>query len=243
MKKTNATRQQMNQNRINLFDAMGLLKSLPDNSVDIVFTDPPYSQEAHGRGGDINKKRKLFKDMAAWTNTGNEFYSDAWLDEYMRVCKIPNIVLFCNEQELCGLLVYAKSHGLKSTRIIPILKETPVPFTNQNWLQNEFLIHLCDRRLGYNSDYHCKIPYFMFSGGVSGETSHPNEKPVMVCRKVLQNCSRENDVVLDPFAGSGSIPCACVLEKRRFIAGEINQKFVDAANTRLDEYSRVLTLF
>lgn len=229
--------------QIQCCEAMDLLKSLPDNSVDMVFTDPPYSQEAHGRGSNINKQRRLFKDMAAWTNLHNEFYSSAWLDEYMRVCRIPNIVLFCNEQELCGLLQYAAANGLKSTRIIPILKETPVPFTNQNWLQNEFLIHLCDRRLGYNSDYHCKIPYFMFSGGVSGEATHPNEKPIIVCRKVLQNCSRPDDVVLDPFAGSGSIPCACIYEKRRFIAGEINQKFVDAANIRLDEYKRVLTLF
>lgn len=224
-------------------DAMELLKSIPDGAVDFVFTDPPYSQEAHCRGRDINKKRALFKDMADWTNLNNSFYSSDWLDEYVRVCKIPNIALFCNESELLGLLTYAKNHGLKSTRVIPILKETPIPFTNQNWLHNEFLVHLCDRRLGFCGDYHHKIPYFIFSGGVSGETSHPNEKPVIVCRSVIINCSQYNDIVLDPFAGSGSICCASIMEKRRFIGGEINRKFVDAATNRLEHYKRVLTLF
>jgi len=227
------------KNIIQCRDAMELLKSLPDRTIDFVFTDPPYSQEAHSRGWDINKNRRLYKDMAEWTNDKNNFYSAEWLDEYMRVCIRPNIFLFCNEKEIPGLLNYAKKHKLKSTRLIPIIKETPVPFSNNNWLSNEFGVHLCGERLGYNDDYHYKIPYFMFSSG-KGDTQHPNEKPLSVCRKIILNCSRPGDTILDPFTGSGSIPCACIREGRDYIASDINKNFVKWAKLRAVQHGQTM---
>ena len=220
----------MTKNEIINSDALDFLKSIPDGSVDCVFTDPPYSQEAHSRG--MAGKRKIYGEMAEWTNKDAAFFSEFWLDEYVRVCKFPNILLFMNEKELVNVLSYARDKGFDSTRVIPICKDTPMPFTNNNWLSNEYLVHLCDRRLGYCSDYLSKIPYFIVKGGLK-ETEHPNEKPVPICRSVLYNCTQKGQLVLDCFAGSGSIECACVLEGLDFIACEKSDKWVKAGNERV----------
>lgn len=221
-------------------DAKSFLASIPDGSVDCVFTDPPYSQEAHSRG--MAGKRKIYGEMAEWTNVEVQFFSDEWLDEYIRVCKFPNVLLFLNEKELGGVLGYAKRKGLESTKVIPILKDTPMPFTNNNWLTNEYLVHLTDRKLGYCSDYHCKIPYFIVKSGFK-ETGHPNEKPLYIVRSVLLNCTDEGQTVLDCFAGSNTTGCACVLERRKFIGCELSKKWVDYGNQRMDEFSKKRFLF
>ena len=221
-------------------DAKEFLKSLPDGSVDCVFTDPPYSFEAHGRG--MAGKRTIYKEMAEWTKEDAQFFTDDWLDEYIRVCKIPNVLLFMNEAELTNVLWYAKSHGLVSTRVIPIIKKTPMPFTNNNWLANEFLVHLTDRKLGVCKDYHYKIPYFIMAAE-DKTTKHPNEKSLAICRQVLINCTKEGQKVLDCFSGSGTIGCACVLERRRFIGCELSKKWVDYGNKRINEASKEEFLF
>lgn len=221
-------------------DAKEFLKSLPDGSVDCVFTDPPYSFEAHSRG--MAGKRSIYKEMAEWTNEDVKFFTDDWLDEYVRVCKFPNVLLFMNEDELTNVLWYAKTHGLTATRVIPILKKTPMPFTNNNWLTSEFLVHLTDRRLGYCDDYHYKLPYFIMSADEK-ETKHPNEKPLSICRRILLNCTKEGQKVLDCFAGSGSIGCACALEKREFVGCELSAKWVEFANKRIEEATKERFLF
>lgn len=225
---------------VSLSDAMDFLKNTPDGSVDCVFTDPPYSFEAHGRG--MAGQKKIYKEMAEWTNEGVQFFTDGWLDEYVRVCKFPNILLFMNEGELVNVLCYAKTHGLSATRVIPILKKTPMPFTNNNWLANEYLVHLTDRRLRYCKDYHYKIPYFMMMAE-DKETKHPNEKSLAICRQILINCTKEGQKVLDCFAGSGSIGCACVLEKRKFVGCDCSAKWVGVANKRIGEMQKEGFLF
>ena len=225
---------------VTLADAKDFLKLLPDGSVDCVFTDPPYSFEAHGRG--LAGKRKIYKEMAEWTKEGVQFFNDCWLDEYIRVCKFPNVLLFMNESELTNVLWYAKNHGLISTRVIPILKKTPMPFTNNNWLANEYLVHLTDRKLGYCKDYHYKLPYFIMAAE-DKVTKHPNEKSLAICRQVLINCTKAGQKVLDCFAGSGTIGCACALEKRGFIGCDCSAKWVDFANKRIQETSKEGFLF
>lgn len=62
---------------------------------------------------------------------------------------------------------------------------------------------------------------------------HPTEKPVELIKTLIENSSKENDIVLDPFTGIGSTPLACVESKRRFIGTEIDKRFYDVACQRL----------
>ena len=230
----------MTSSKVVKSDAKSFLAGIPDGSVDCVFTDPPYSQEAHNRG--MAGKRKIYKEMSEWTNLDAKFFTDEWLDEYIRVCKFPNVLLFMNEKELGGVLHYAAQKGLESTKVIPILKETPMPFTNNNWLTNEYLVHLTDRKLGVCDDYHYKIPYFVVKTGFK-ETDHPNEKPIIIARSVIVNCTSAGQTVLDCFAGSNTIGCACMLEGREFIGCELSEKWVEYGNKRLEELSRQRFMF
>jgi len=63
---------------------------------------------------------------------------------------------------------------------------------------------------------------------------HPTCKPIELCRYLCRLITPPNGIVLDPFAGSGSIPIACVLEGFDYIGIELEQDYVDIANARLE---------
>ena len=62
---------------------------------------------------------------------------------------------------------------------------------------------------------------------------HPTQKPVDLMAWCLSNYSKENDIILDPFSGSGSTLVACKKLKRNYIGVEISDYYVDIANQRL----------
>ena len=64
---------------------------------------------------------------------------------------------------------------------------------------------------------------------------HPTQKPVELCRWILEKYSNEGDTVLDPFMGSGTTAVACKQLQRNFIGFELSQKYVDIANRRLQQ--------
>lgn len=212
-------------------DAISFLSSLSDGCVDCVITDPPYKQEAHDRGF-IAKHSEIYKEMADWTNSNNDWYNESFLDELVRVCKFPNVYLFCGKRDLVHILNFAERRCY-FYHIIPICKKAPAPFVNNTWLSNEYSVHFTDRKIVYNKEYQLKIPYFLIQGGKT--TSHPNEKNLEMVKRIVSNITQEGQTVLDCFMGSGTTAVACRDLNRNYIGCELNPEFIELANTRLKE--------
>lgn len=212
-------------------DIRSLLKDTPDKSVDCILSDPPFKQEAHDRG--LAGKRKLFKEMSKWTNMNNDWYSEDVLDEYVRICKFPNIFLFGGKRDVYKMLKYAEEHNYYY-HIIPVCKKTPMPMTDNTWLSNEYAVHITDRKIVYTKEYNLKIPYFIV--GSNKETSHPNEKDLNMIKRILANITKEGDTIFDGFSGSGTTMIACHELRRNFIGSEINESYFKESLKRLERY-------
>lgn len=212
-------------------DAISFLSTLSDGCVDCVITDPPYKQEAHDRGF-IAKHSKIYKEMADWTNSNNDWYNESFLNELVRVCKFPNVYLFCGKRDLVYILNFAERRSY-FYHIIPICKKAPAPFINNTWLSNEYSVHFTDRKIVYNKEYQLKIPYFLIQGGKT--TSHPNEKNLEMVKRIVSNITQEGQTVLDCFMGSGTTAVACRDLNRNYIGCELNPDFIELANARLKE--------
>jgi len=72
-----------------------------------------------------------------------------------------------------------------------------------------------------------------FSAGYDAKV-HPTQKPVALFGWCLQNYSNEQDIILDPFAGSGTTAIACIRYKRRYILIEKEEKYCEIAARRID---------
>lgn len=75
------------------------------------------------------------------------------------------------------------------------------------------------------------------------DASHPTQKPEELTRALVLTCSRPNDLVLVPFAGSGTECAMAAKEGRRFIGWDVEQKYVEMSNNRVTAILRQPTLF
>lgn len=68
---------------------------------------------------------------------------------------------------------------------------------------------------------------------IIGNKKHPTEKPVELMKILIENSSKEGNIVLDCFMGSGSTGIACIETNRKFIGCEIDKKYYDIAVERI----------
>ena len=71
---------------------------------------------------------------------------------------------------------------------------------------------------------------------------HPTQKPVALLEYLIKTYTNENDLVLDNCIGSGTTAIACLQTNRNYIGIEIEHKYVEIANKRIDEFKQQLTL-
>jgi len=113
-------------------------------------------------------------------------------------------------------------------------------------------IHIWDKKVGCGSEYeriferNGSIQYKMFRcylinstvaknyHGLGEEfTGHPSQKPIKLIRELIKKYTKEGDLVLDPFCGSGTIPLVCKQLNRKYIGIEINQEYYEKSIQRL----------
>jgi len=70
------------------------------------------------------------------------------------------------------------------------------------------------------------------------KVDHPTQKPLALSRRIVRHFSNQSDIVLVPFAGSGSECVAAVMEERRFLGFELNPQYAAIARTRIEEAAR-----
>lgn len=224
------------ENKIINADCLDILKQLPDKSVDLILTDPPYTLEP--QGGGLGAKRAIYKEMKKYC--GENWFSEEFLSLLVSKCKFPNVAMFGGRLDIYNFIDFCIKHDL-CYYVIPLCKKNPIPFTNNTWLSNEYMFHLTDRQITVSKNYQTKIPYFLT--GNEKETKHPNEKNIKDISKAIQNLTVENALVLDCFSGSGTTAVACHRLKRRFICIEKDPEYWAASVKRLEDEQRQGVLF
>lgn len=99
------------------------------------------------------------------------------------------------------------------------------------------------RRHFYNAMKLEEVLEFSQEAHITKEYDHPTKKPETLTRALIQVCSRPNDLVVVPFAGSGTECAMAAKEGRRFIGWDVEQKYVEMSNNRVTAILRQPTLF
>lgn len=215
-----------------LGDANELIKNIKSNSVDLILTDPPYELDTHG--GTKNMKRKLHDNHIGFISNG---FDISILDEMLRVCKIPNILMFCSNKQISKLMGYFESKGL-STTLLVWQKTNPIPFANGKYQEEcEFIIYVRGKGVTFNNEVGIsgKKKILTFPTIKGKDRNHPTEKPIDLLLRLLELHSSEGQTVLDPFMGSGSTGVAARRIYREFIGFEIDENYHSIATRRIED--------
>ena len=215
-------------------DCLELMKEIPDNSVDLVVTDPPYMIETTGAGIYKQADKQYVKEL----NGIKDGFSETILDELCRIMKKINIYIFCSQKQIIPLLDYFVKSKKCNWNLLSWHKTNPVPACGNKYLTDtEFILFFREKGVPVYGEFKTKFTYYVTPLNVKDkkEFGHPTIKPLEILQNLIVNSSKEGDIVLDPFLGSGSTCVAAVNTNRHYIGFELDEKYFDIACQRLDE--------
>lgn len=236
----------MNKSRISYVlkngDCLELIKTIPDKSVDLVVTDPPY--EINTTGGGLYKQDD--KRYIHSLNSIKDGFNPQVLKEIVRVMKRVNVYFFCSQKQIPKLLDYFlnnysnKDHELYHRKINWNLliwsKTNPIPACGNKYLSDaEYILFFREQGVKVYGNYETKKTHYETPLWVQDKKlyNHPTCKPVFMLKNFIINSSQENEVVLDPFMGSGSTGEAAIKLNRKFIGFEIDGQHFETARERV----------
>jgi site-specific DNA-methyltransferase (adenine-specific) len=202
-------------NKIYCEDAISFLAKL-DCKVFII-TDVPYGIK------ESNKKNLSRRNLALPTDYGNYEWDQKKLDKIyidLMIEKSYNQIIFGGQN-------YA------------------------NWLEPNYGWIVWDKNNGNNDFSDCELAYTNFLNGIrkfkwrwngmfqenmkeKEKRWHPTQKPLSVMRWIIKNFTTENDLICDPFCGSGTTAVACIVENRNYICSDNVAKYVEITNMRIN---------
>lgn len=233
----------MKTNIIHQMDCIEGLRKLPDNSIDLIVTDPPYMISQSGKRIKIKGRINIALDFGEWDHFANEDkffeFTEAWFRECCRVLKPKGwIYIFFSYKKLGFFdLFLAKKHGIKYKTTFAWLKTNPYPAFRANWLSASEFVWIGCKHSGPIKNYlgHKEMYNYMLTPNkaVYGETTHPTEKPKTVIERFIKASSSVGDIVLDPFMGSGTTAVVCKSLNRKYIGFKSNSEYHKLALARL----------
>lgn len=243
--------------RIYNMDCLEGMKMIPDKSVDLVVTDPPYWHKKSP--GKPYSERKQCNTNSAFSNSelynydcdmikGMSDFDDKCINNFLSVLapkmKIMNAYIFCSETQVPYYAMWAENNGFMFSILV---WEKPLSIINKNrFSQNlEYIVRIYDygtalNKLNNNELYN-RVRRIKPVDGV--EKIHLTQKPIELINGFIVISSKDEDVILDPFMGSGTTAIACIREKRHFIGFELNEEYYKKAKQRIEAEQRQLTLF
>ena len=233
-------------NVIHLGDCVEGLKTLPDECIDLVVSDPPYLLNQRGNAGnsggmlqkELNKKGKVFEF--------NSVNIEDYLHELYRVLKDgTHCYLMCNHVNLTHYLKVideSKFHFIKCL----IWQKGNVILGTKYMNAFEYILFISKGKNRNVND--CGIPDILSvpnikTKDIDGGNIHDSEKPVRLMEILITQSSNKGDIVLDPFMGSGTTALACINKNRKFIGYEIDPKYHKLCEKRIKNHIVQTELF
>ena len=215
-------------------DCLELMKDIPDGSVDLVLTDPPYIVETSGGG--------LYKGESVKYNKEIEFmkngFSENVLEEICRIMKKINVYFFCSQKQIPILIDFFVNKKKCNWNLICWHKTNVVPACGNKYLTDtEYILFFREKGVKVYGTYGTKKTYYVTPTNQKEKKlyGHPTIKPQEILKNLIVNSTTENGVVLDCFMGSGSTGVACVNTNRRFIGIELDEGYFNIAKKRIEE--------
>lgn len=226
-------------------DCLEILKKIPDKSINMIFADPPYNLSGEGfitcKNGKKVKCKKGDWDIIEDIHKFNE----EWLNECKRVLSDNGTIW------ISGTLHNHPSVGYTLKKLnywiindIVWFKPNAPPQLQPNRLApSTEIIWLASKTKKYYFDYYKakelnngkQMRNLWELTAERHKTPHPTEKPEKLLKRIILLGSKEGDIILDPFMGSGTTGVVAKNLKRKFIGIEIDSNFFEIAKKRIKE--------
>ncbi|WPJ30544.1 DNA methyltransferase [Pseudoalteromonas phage vB_PalP_Y7] len=230
-------------------DCLKVMKSIPDNSVDLVLTSPPYNMNLRIRNGKYCS-RQIVKEISTKYAS---FDDNLPMDEYfefnknvLNECLRISDLVFFNVQILTGnkpalFKLMGEFHD-KIKELIVWDKLNAQPAIGKNVMNSQFEILLVLQNSKPESRAFADAQFdrgtlsnlWGIKRGKKVDKNHGAVFPLELAEKVIGNFSKPGQIVFDPFLGTGTTGVAAKLLDRRFIGIELDHDYFEIAKDRIE---------
>ena len=217
-------------NKIYNMDCLEGLKLIPDKSIDLVVTDPPYLMN-------YKSNRRVVKEKFDYIM--NDVNAKDLISEYIKECfrilkDDTSIYMFCSWHHIDFFKIeFEKYFNLKNIIVWNKNNHGSGDLKGSYAPKHEFILYghkgrslLRGKRISDVIDC-AKVN--------SSKLLHPTEKPIPLLETFIQNSSDKGDLVFDGFLGSATTVIACINTGRNYIGFELDKQYYDIANKRINE--------
>lgn len=219
-------------------DCLELMKEIPNGSIDLIATDPPYKTTARGSYGNAGGMLKKNINMRGKVFRYNDIKPEQYIPEFYRILKDgSHCYIMTNHINLQNILNCATDCGFKFIKSLIWDKGNKIM---GQYYMSQFEYILFFRKGRGKKINNCGTSDILSiknikTKGIDGKNIHDTEKPVKLMEVLVGNSTLEYELVLDPFLGSGSTGIACQKLNRNFIGFEIDEQYFEVAKRRMQE--------
>ncbi|OLS38373.1 site-specific DNA-methyltransferase [Alkalihalophilus pseudofirmus] len=232
-------------------NCLDALKEIESESVDLILTDPPYNlgNFMRGRQTNLKKMRDNFFGDAGWDDMEFEEWIQSmhlYFEQAHRVLKKKgSMIMFMSLLRVESIVKIASKHNFyyKTTGVWH--KKNPMPRNmNLHFINSTegWLYFVVKGRTGtFNNEgkaIHDFIETALSPTGEKKYGGHPTQKPESLFEHFIKLLTNEDDVVLDPFMGSGTAGVVSKKTNRKFIGIEINEDYFQRATLRINDIEK-----
>jgi DNA modification methylase len=225
--------------RIINIDCLNYMKTLPNQSIDLILTDPPYNIAQYSTGNiELPGRNALNNDIAAWDHIPLD--PGKLLFDFKRIIKPDGNIFVFTSYNLIGKWHEVFDCEFDTFQFFIWHKTNPAPKIYRNGFLNSCEMIICLWNKGHkwnfttqnemHNFYECPI---CMPPERLNNPKHPAQKPIQLLKHIIKIASNPGDIVFDPFMGVGSTGVAALRTGRRFVGCEIDKIYYDAANLRL----------
>ena len=219
-------------------DYHDFMSALSQKSVDLILTDPPYCISKKTGFSEVVNGEKRFAvsmDFGDWDQIEINLYEMA--DVFYKSLRRGGTAIIWYDLWKIGKLKEAlESVGFKMFRQIIWQKTNPVPLNQRaTYLSNSREMAISAVKVGkptFNGIYDTGVYKYPIPRH-KGKRVHPTQKPLPLFEELIIKHSNLDDLIVDPFVGSGTTGVAAVNNLRRFKGCDLNPKYVEIADGRM----------
>ena len=204
--------------------------------IDAIITDPPYNIS---QKNNFKTMGRAGIDFAKWDH---DFDQTTWIKEFAPIVKKDGTIIIFNAWRNLGTIAKTlEESGFEVKDIIRWIKNNPMPrnIERRYVIDYEFAIWAVKKGAKWtfnkNSDTYARPEYKYPLVPKSDIKIHPTQKPVKLMEEIILRHTNPKDLILDPFAGSGSTGVAALSNDRFFMGLEVDKTFYDFANKWLEK--------
>lgn len=225
-------------NEIYLGDTLMLMKDIPDNTIDLIITDPPFAIDFKAKRNNYN--RTASSVLEGYNEIPQEKYqefSKSWMREAYRILKtMGSMYVFSGWNNLKDVLVALDAAGFITINHI-IWKYQFGVFTKKKYVTSHYHILFVAKdedKYKFNKIEHYPEDVWIINREYwTGKIKTPTKLPVELVKKIILFSSDVGDIVFDPFLGSGTVAVASKMTGRKYLGFEIVEDYYHFAKERL----------